>query len=254
MRIGRFNLRAIAFPVLLGAGILTAVLLWPWIRSALEDLEALGPWAAPALLGLQVLQVVLFVIPGEVVQIAAGYLFGVTGGSALSFAGIAAGSLFNYGVGRVLGAPFLELVLSPSLRERIAATARRRGVRLGFYLLFVIPGIPKDILGYVAGAAAVEGWGAVAPAAPPPERAEPPPGGNRHNPFGVGPFLVLSMLGRTAGILGSAMIGASAAAGFGAVAITLLVLSAIILVVAVRFPEAIEDRASRVLRRIRRRH
>lgn len=261
MRTGRRDLRAIAFPVLLGLGILAAILLWPWVRGVLEQIDTLGAWAAPALLGVQVLQVVLFVIPGEVVQIAAGYLFGVVRGSALSLAGIALGSLINYGVGRALGAPFLELVLTASLRERIAATTRRRGIRVGFYLLFVIPGIPKDILGYVAGAAAVEGWGVVEPPREPApgesrHATEPAPGESRHNPFGVGPFLALSMLGRTAGIVGSAMIGASAAAGYGPVAVALLVVSAVLLVVAVRNQGAIEERVSRVLGRSRmgRRH
>ena len=258
MSTGRISLRAIAFPVLLGVGILAAIFLWPWIQGALEHLDALGGWAAPALLGVQVVQVVLFVIPGEVVQIAAGYLFGVAAGSALSLAGIAAGSLINYGIGRALGAPFLELVLTVPLRERIAATTRRRGVRTGFYLLFVIPGIPKDILGYVAGAAAVEGWGAVAPESEPAPAAsgpatEPAPARGRHNPFGVGPFLVLSMLGRTAGIVGSAMIGASAAAGYSGLAIGLLLASAALLVAAVWFQGTIEDWIFRVLSCYRRR-
>lgn len=269
----RRRIRAIAFPILLAAGVVAAVLLWPWIRSAIDSLEQLGPWGVPVLLAVQILQVVLFIIPGEVVQIAAGYLFGVAGGSAISLAGIVIGSLINYVLGGVLGAPFLDMVTSPGLRERIHATAQRRGIRIGFYLLFVIPGIPKDVLGYVAGAVATEGWGAAAGTATnttgsgidrsPGEVSRRGAGGDpaavdlgaaqfvgRHDLFGVGPFLLLSMFGRSPGILGSAMIGASAAAGYGAVAITLFLVSTGIMVVAIRFQGEIEDRVASLIHRL----
>lgn len=229
------RLRAVLFPLVLIGAVVAAIVLWPQLRVALDSIERLGRWTAPLLLALQVVQVVLFVIPGEVVQIAAGYLFGVVGGSLLSLVGIAVGSVINYAIGRVLGAPFLRVVTTERLRRRIADVATRRGVRTGFYLLFVVPGIPKDVLGYVAGAAADFEV-----------RREPVA---RRNPFGLGPFLLFSMIGRSAGIVGSAVIGASAAAGYEVVAVVLLIVSALVMVLTIRFQTSIEGWIAGVLRR-----
>lgn len=223
MRINAAKIRALLFPIFLLVVILLAVVLWPHIRSLLDTLDRLGPAAALIFVGVQVIQVVIFVIPGEVVQIAAGYRFGVAGGAALSIAGILIGSAINYAIGRALGEPFVRLVVPRKHRERIERIGQRRGVETGFYLLFLIPGIPKDILGYIAGAAS--------------------------GTFRFVPFLVLSMLGRSVGILGSAMIGASAAAGNSPLAIALLVLAAIVLVVAVRFEDRIEAWLARLLKK-----
>ena len=55
-------------------------------------LERFGPWAAVIFFVFQILQVVIFFIPGEVIQAAGGYIFGALGGTLLSFFGIAVGS------------------------------------------------------------------------------------------------------------------------------------------------------------------
>ncbi|MCG8478834.1 MAG: VTT domain-containing protein [Spirochaetales bacterium] len=216
----------VAFPLFLAAVIVVAVVYRDEIAAVVAQLRTEGAerTISPLLVvALQILQVVVFIIPGEVVQIGAGFLFGVAGGAALSLAGIAVGSLINYTVGRLLGRRFVTAITSERARQRIDSVMERRGTRIGFFLLFVIPGIPKDILGYVAGAA-----------------------GKTMN---VGTFLLFSMVGRVPGIVGSAMIGASAAAGRTVTALVLFSLAALALILGVRHRRRIEAMAARVLSR-----
>lgn len=140
-----------------------------------------GAWSALAFMGLQVLQVVVFVLPGEIVQLAGGYAFGLWAGTGLSVAGILAGSLVNFAAGRFLGRPFVESLFGPEKVERIERATAGGKAAAAFFLLFAIPGIPKDALTYVAGASRL----------------------------GFGSFLAISTLGRLPGIVGSSYIGSA---------------------------------------------
>lgn len=199
-----------AFPLFILGIIAAAIVFRDPISAWITDLEALEiardnrPAVAVAVVGLQVLQVVVFIVPGEVVQIAAGVVFGIVGGAVLSTIGILVGSAVNFWVGRLLGSPFVDAITAPETRRRVEESVSRRGTRIGFFLLFVIPGIPKDILGYVAGAG--------------------------RNAFRFGPFLLFSMVGRVPGIIGSAAIGASAAQGNVVLAAVLFGLAVLALV------------------------
>ncbi len=143
--------------------------------------EARGALASLAFVGLQIVQVVVFFIPGEVVQIAGGFAFGLWGGTLWSVIGILAGSLFNFGAGRVLGRPFVEAVLGAERTRRVEAATAGDKATVGFFLLFAIPGIPKDALTYAAGASRLS----------------------------FGAFIAVSTLGRLPGIVGSAYMGSA---------------------------------------------
>ncbi len=179
-----------AFPLLLAAVTVPVLIwheqLWKLFTSGglLRDwVAARGSWAPLAFMGLQALQVIVFVLPGEVVQIAGGYLFGIWKGTLLSLAGILCGSTVDFFLARILGRPFVASLFAS---ERVAAIEKllaMRSARIIFFLLFLLPGVPKDILCYVAGIASMR----------------------------LGFFLIASALGRLPGILGSSLIGHAAA-------------------------------------------
>ena len=160
--------------------------LWQ-IFSSPEQLRdwvtGLGVAAPLVFIGLQILQVVVFVIPGEVPQIAAGYLFGFWTGILLSVTGIAIGSAVNFWLARWLGVPFVQRLFKRESIDKVNAIAESSHARIGFFLLFLIPGIPKDILCYVAGL----------------------------SPMGFFYFMAISGLGRLPGIVGSTLMGTAAA-------------------------------------------
>lgn len=180
----------IAFPLVLGTVFLLLWLFHDPILRVFSSPEAIRDWVgrwgllAPLLfILLQFVQVVIFVIPGEVVQIAGGYLFGMWLGTLYSLVGITVGSMVNFLLGRYLGVPFVEAVFGAGKLARFEAILSSRRATAAFFLLFAIPGIPKDALSYVAGL----------------------------SPLGFGWFLLVSTIGRLPGILGSSAIGGAAA-------------------------------------------
>lgn len=151
--------------------------------DAQEWITQFGAWAPLVYIAVQVFQVVVFIVPGDVVQIAGGYLFGVFGGLAYSIVGIAIGSAVDFTVARLLGRTFVEGVFGAERVAEFDRVSSSSRARTGFFLLFVIPGIPKDVLVYVAGVSTLR----------------------------FPTFLLVTMTGRLPGILGSAIIGDSAA-------------------------------------------
>lgn len=97
------------------------------------------------------LQVVIAVIPGEVVEIGAGYAFGAVPGMLLCLVGVAVGSTIIYGFTKLFGYKMVEAFIS---REKIGTLKFIRGskrLNLLVFLLFFIPGTPKDVITYFIG-------------------------------------------------------------------------------------------------------
>ena len=101
---------------------------------------------------VQIIQVIIFIIPGEVVEIAAGYLFGTTLGSIYSIIGIAIGSFISFFIARLLGYDFVKRVVPKQMFNRwnVFINEEKRGGTV-LFLLYSIPGTPKDALAYFAG-------------------------------------------------------------------------------------------------------
>jgi uncharacterized membrane protein YdjX (TVP38/TMEM64 family) len=102
-------------------------------------------------IGVQFLQVVFFMIPGEITQIAAGYVFGAWLGLAYSVVGIMLGSAFDFAFARLVGRPVIRKVLGDKTLERVdKALSSQRG-QSALFLLFLLPAMPKDAMSYGAG-------------------------------------------------------------------------------------------------------
>ena len=138
-----------------------------------------GPWGPLICIGVQFAQVVIFAIPGEVTQIAAGYVFGAWYGFLYSVIGIMLGSAFDYSFARLVGRPVVEKILGESRLERIDKLLSSRKGRSALFILFLLPGMPKDAMSYGAGL----------------------------TQFKLGEFVVVSGLARMPALLFSTMIG-----------------------------------------------
>ena len=113
-------------------------------------LESLGPWSAVVFVVLQAFQVVAAPIPGEATGILGGYLYSPYLGTILSTIGLTIGSLIAFLLARYLGRPFAERFVAPSIMGRFDYLLHHKGVFI-IFLLFLIPGFPKDALCYVLG-------------------------------------------------------------------------------------------------------
>lgn len=130
---------------------------------------------------LQIAQVVVFFIPGEVVQTAGGYIFGTFNGIVLSVTGIILGSILTFAASRTLGNNLLKKILPANDFVRIKKLIDKPKNTLLIFILYLIPGFPKDILGYVAGITQIS----------------------------LGSFLFFSSIARVPGIIMSSYIGSN---------------------------------------------
>ncbi|MEW6676024.1 MAG: TVP38/TMEM64 family protein [Nitrospirota bacterium] len=114
-------------------------------------LDSLGPLSFIGFISLQILQVVAAPIPGEVSGFIGGYLYGASLGIVLSTIGLTIGSWLAFILSKVFGRPFVEkFVKKETIKRYDYLLKRRKGVFLVF-LLFLIPGFPKDYLCYILG-------------------------------------------------------------------------------------------------------
>lgn len=99
----------------------------------------------------QFLQVIIAAIPGEAVQIAGGYIFGVFFGTVYSTLGILAGSAAAFYMARLIGLPLVKYFVPEEKFIKLTGYINSRKSEVTIFVLFLIPGIPKDILVYAAG-------------------------------------------------------------------------------------------------------
>jgi uncharacterized membrane protein YdjX (TVP38/TMEM64 family) len=100
---------------------------------------------------MQILQVVVFIIPGDIINATGGFLFNIYIGSLLSFIGVVLGSIIAFYISRLLGYNFVNKFIK---KEKIDKIVYFFNTNTGFISLFIfcnLPFVPKDILMYCAG-------------------------------------------------------------------------------------------------------
>lgn len=113
-------------------------------------LEALGPYSAAVFVLFQTLQVIAAPFPGELTGVAGGYVYGEKIGFLLSTLGLTLGSWVAFELASVLGRPFVEKFVSVDVLHKFDFLTTNTGAALCF-LLFLLPGFPKDYLCYLLG-------------------------------------------------------------------------------------------------------
>lgn len=118
------------------------------IRAYLQEF---GAWAPVVSIGLMVAQVIVVGIPATIVLFANGVAFGTSGGAVVNIAGRMLGALVAFGLARMLGKGAVE-----KFTGKISHTQKFEAwmARWGGWAVFAtraIPGMPSDILSYVAG-------------------------------------------------------------------------------------------------------
>ena len=115
-----------------------------------EWIHSLGTWGFAGFILLQVIQVVAAPVPGEATGVLGGYLYGPFLGVVLSTIGLTIGSFVAFTLSRIFGRPLTEKFVDPKTMARFDYLLHHKGAFLVF-LLFLIPGFPKDYLCYILG-------------------------------------------------------------------------------------------------------
>jgi uncharacterized membrane protein YdjX (TVP38/TMEM64 family) len=119
-------------------------------KCMVNFLVCLGPWSFAGFIGLQITQVVIAPIPGDVTGLIGGYLFGPWLGILLSTIGLTIGSYIAFVIARAFGKPFVKKWVPDQFLARFNFLLTHKGAFIVF-LLFFLPGFPKDYLCYILG-------------------------------------------------------------------------------------------------------
>ena len=136
---------------------LTALGIW-FMRSYLQDpafvREKIGEHyvlGAIAMVLISAVQVIIALIPGEFVEIAAGYCFGSWIGSLLCLAGLVLGSCTTILLVRYFGSRFVYAFYPKEKIDALPIINDPPKRNILTFILFVIPGTPKDLFTYAIG-------------------------------------------------------------------------------------------------------
>lgn len=115
-----------------------------------DIVEAFGIFAPLAFIALQIAQVVFAPIPGQVLALAGGYVFGPLLGTVYSLIGATIGSAIAFWLSRRFGRPTVERLIHPSTLSTVDNFLEDHG-RLAVFFVFLVPGLPDDALCFVCG-------------------------------------------------------------------------------------------------------
>ena len=104
-----------------------------------------------AFLGMVILQVFVAVIPGEPIEIAAGYAFGAVEGTILCIIGMTLGSMLVFWFVRSFGIRAVEVFFPREKLNSLKFLQNKKRLTLWIAIIFFIPGTPKDLLCYFVG-------------------------------------------------------------------------------------------------------
>ena len=113
--------------------------------------ESHGMWGGVLLVAIRVLQTVITILPAEIVEVGAGYAFGAWIGWLLCTLGTAIGTVLIYLLTRKFGVRLVEAFLPPEKLRSMRFLKDTGRVYLLAFLLFLVPGTPKDTLTYLVG-------------------------------------------------------------------------------------------------------
>lgn len=188
------------------------------LLESMSDLRNVEFWllqykkqSALVYIGAQIIQIIVCVIPGQALQIAAGYLYGFWIGYGLSILGAFLGSVLVFYLARLLGYDAMHILFGErKITEMLAKINSKKGMMIVF-IIFLIPGIPKDLCTYAAGLSEMH----------------------------IKPFLILSLIGRTPGMMCSLAIGRQVMNGHYTSAIVIAVIVVICFILGLIFRDRV---------------
>ena len=104
-----------------------------------------------AFIGMVLFQAIVAVIPGEPLEIGAGYAFGAVEGTFLCVVGTTVGGIIVFALARTLGMRIVSLFFSEEKIRSVSFLQNTRRLNTVAFLVFLLPGTPKDLLSYCAG-------------------------------------------------------------------------------------------------------
>ena len=145
---------AVYIMVMLAVGVVIGI---PILRFVSEPeqfrlwVDSHGIWGPILYVAFVFLQVVVALIPGEVFEIVGGYAFGTWMGTFLCLLGSTLGSVSVFALVRRYGVKLVQVFFSLDKLKALHFLKKSPKRIFLFWIIFMIPGTPKDLLCYYAG-------------------------------------------------------------------------------------------------------
>lgn len=107
---------------------------------------------------MTVFQIIIAIIPGEPFELAAGYAFGGFMGTLLCVIASVIGCTLVFMLTRKFGMPLVELLFGKEKIDNLKFLKNSKKRNIILFLLFFIPGTPKDIITYFVGLTDIKLW------------------------------------------------------------------------------------------------
>lgn len=111
-------------------------------------LDGFGAWGETAFVGIRAAQTVFKFIPAEPLEVASGYAFGIWGGLLWCMVGTQIGSAVILLLSKKFGMRFVGKFTDVKKLEEFSFLKNNRKLRPLLFLIYFIPGAPKDLLTY----------------------------------------------------------------------------------------------------------
>lgn len=116
-------------------------------RKLIIEAGALGPLIY---ILMQIAQVLIAPIPGQVIGLIGGLLFGPILGVIYTVIGSTIGFTIIFILTRKLGRPFVQRFVSKKFLDKFDHLTKENGTLI-FFLIFLLPAFPDDIISFIAG-------------------------------------------------------------------------------------------------------
>ena len=142
-------------------------------------LKANRKYAFSLIILIQMLQVIVCILPGQPIQFASSYMFGIMPALMLSLIGAILGTTITFFLAKALGRDMVSIIFD---KDKVDEYHRKLNSGKGLALaglIYLIPGVPKDLVSYVAGISDMK----------------------------FKPFIIVSSIARIPGMIGSLLLG-----------------------------------------------
>lgn len=126
-------------------------------RTMAKYVRSFGALSPVVFIFLQILQILFAPVPGYLFGFLGGYLFGAFRGSLYSMIGVTLGSLIAFHLAKKYGRPYVEKFFHEDFISRFDSMARRAGP-IGIFIFFFLPGLPDDLICFLAGMTGMSTW------------------------------------------------------------------------------------------------
>ena len=114
-------------------------------KSFIDKFGVLGIFI---MLLIQIAQVVVAMIPGELIEFVAGSMYGWLDGLIVCLFGIAIGQIIIFKLVKTFGKDFVEAAAGSNAMNKLKFLNDEKKLKRVIFLLFFVPGTPKDLLTY----------------------------------------------------------------------------------------------------------